>query len=96
MVFDVVIDLRPDSKSLNKVVSVILGENSVYKGLIIPAGCAHGYLTLEPNSDFIYFMDKAYMPALSRGIRWNDPKYSIPWPLEPRLISDQDLNWPLL
>jgi len=95
MVFDVVIDLRPYSKTFNGVVTTTLGEKSDYKGLLIPAGCAHGYITLEPNSDFVYFMDKAYSPELSRGIRWNDPKYSIEWPLEPLLISDQDLNWPL-
>lgn len=95
MVFDVVVDLRPNSETFNKVVTVELGQKSVFTGLVIPPGCAHGYITLEPNSDFIYFMDKCYSLELTRGIRWNDPLYSIIWPMEPILISEQDSNWPL-
>lgn len=95
MVFDVVIDLRPYSETFNKVFSVTLGGKSAFKGLVIPAGCAHGYITLEPNSDFIYFMDKSYSPELTSGVRWNDPQFSINWPTVPILISDQDSNWPL-
>ena len=95
IVFDVVIDLRPYSETFNKVFSLTLGEESAFKGLVIPAGCAHGYITLEPNSDFIYFMDKSYSPELTRGVRWNDPQFSINWPTEPIIISDQDSNWPL-
>lgn len=94
-IFDVVIDIRPESRSKGKMVQVNLGENSELSGLIIPPGCAHGYLTLTPNSDLIYFMDEAYLPDLSLGIRWDDPRYSIEWPLEPLLISAQDSTWPL-
>ena len=94
-VFDVIVDLRPHTVTFNKVFSVYLGENSAFGGLVIPAGCAHGYITLEPNSELIYFMNNLYSPELTRGIRWNDPRYSINWPIDPILISDQDSNWPL-
>jgi dTDP-4-dehydrorhamnose 3,5-epimerase len=62
--------------------------------LFVPAGCAHGYLTLEPNSTLIYFMDKAYSPENSKGIRWNDSSLLINWPYKPTLVSQQDLQWP--
>ena len=93
-VFDLILDLRKDSSTYKKLIEIEIGPKCVYQGLFVPAGCAHGYLTLEPNSTLIYFMDKAYSPENSQGIRWNDPKLLINWPCEPTLVSQQDLQWP--
>ena len=93
-VFDLILDLRKDSSTYKKLIEIEIGPECVYQGLFVPAGCAHGYLTLEPNSTLIYFMDKAYSPENSQGIRWNDPKLLINLPCEPTLVSQQDLQWP--
>lgn len=95
-VFDVVVDLRKDSSTYGRHLDIELGPLEPYIGLLIPAGCAHGYLTLEPNSTLIYFMDKIYSVDHSDGLLWSDPKLSIKWPFKPVLISDRDTEWPLL
>jgi dTDP-4-dehydrorhamnose 3,5-epimerase len=93
-VFDVILDLRKDSITYKKHIGIEIGFGCAYQGLFVPAGCAHGYLTLELNSTLIYFMDKAYSPENSKGVRWNDPKLLINWPRKPTLVSQQDLQWP--
>ena len=93
-VFDLILDLRKDSSTYKKHIEIEIGPECEYQGLFIPAGCAHGYLTLEPNSTLIYFMDKAYSPENSKGIRWNDSRLLINWPCQPTLVSQQDLQWP--
>ena len=95
-VFDLILDLRKDSVTYKKHIGIEIGFGCTYQGLFVPAGCAHGYLTLEPNSTLIYFMDKAYSPENSKGVRWNDPKLLMTWPYKPTLISQQDLQWPEL
>lgn len=95
-IFDVILDLRKDSVTYNKHIGIEIGIGCAYQGIFVPAGCAHGYLTLELNSTLIYFMDKEYSPQNSRGVRWNDPKLLINWPGKPNLVSQQDLKWPLL
>ena len=95
-VFDLILDLRKDSSTYKKHIEIEIGPECEYQGLFIPAGCAHGYLTLEPNSTLIYFMDRVYSPENSQGIRWNDSKLSINWPRKPTLVSQQDLQWPEL
>jgi len=95
-VFDVVVDLRKDSSTYGRHLEIELGPLEPYIGLFIPAGCAHGYLTLESNSTLIYFMDKKYSVEYSGGLLWSDPKLSIKWPCKPVLISDRDSEWPLL
>ena len=94
--FDLILDLRKDSSTYKKHIEIEIGPECEYQGLFIPAGCAHGYLTLEPNSTLIYFMDKVYSPDNSQGIRWNDSKLSINLPRKPNLVSQQDLQWPEL
>ena len=95
-VFDVIVDLRIDSHTYGEHLEVTIGPYEEYLGLFVPAGCAHGYLTIEPNSSLLYFMDKEYSSAHSQGLPWNDPKLSINWPSTPALISERDSNWPPL
>jgi dTDP-4-dehydrorhamnose 3,5-epimerase len=95
-VFDVIVDLRKESQTYGKHLEIYIGPFEQYLGLFVPDGCAHGYLTLEPNSTLLYFMDNKYSPEHSRGLIWNDPKLSITWPRQPILISERDLMWPQL
>lgn len=94
-VFDVVLDIRKESDTYRKYVALEIGPKCRFQGLLVPAGCAHGYLTLEPDTSLIYFMDSAYSPDSSHGIRWDDPNWMISWPIKPSLVSQQDLNWPV-
>jgi dTDP-4-dehydrorhamnose 3,5-epimerase len=92
-VFDVILDLRKDSATQGNHLAYEIGPTSQFLGLFIPAGCAHGYLTLETNSTLIYFMDREFSPMHSHGVLWNDPRLSILWPSDPILISEQDKGW---
>ena len=92
-VYDVVLDLRPPSKTFKKWIAVTLTEgtgNSVY----VPDGCAHGFLTLADGADVFYQMSEFYKPEASRGVRWNDPAFGIHWPAEVKVISDRDRTYP--
>jgi dTDP-4-dehydrorhamnose 3,5-epimerase len=62
--------------------------------LFIPAGFAHGFLTLTDDAALDYMMDVPFAPGFGRGLRWNDPRFGIPWPAEPAVISDRDATWP--
>ncbi len=92
-VFDVIVDLREESKSFRKHLEVSLGPNENFLGVLIPIGCAHGYITLEENTSLLYFMDKEFCPESARGLFWNDPLLGINWPTEPDLISERDSKW---
>jgi dTDP-4-dehydrorhamnose 3,5-epimerase len=94
--FDVLVDLRKNSPTYKMHIELEIGPECAYQGIFIPSGCAHGYLTLEPNTNFIYFMDQVYSHAHTKGILWNDSKLAINWPKNPALISKQDLQWPEL
>lgn len=91
-IFDVIIDLRPKSKTFKKWFSVELSGHN-HKMLYIPRGFAHGFITLEDDSEIHYEMDQAYNPGSSRGIRWDDKAFKIRWPMEPKVISTKDLSW---
>lgn len=92
-IFDVIIDLRPDSPTLGQHFAVVLtSENG--KQIYIPRGFAHGFLTLEDNTEVFYQMSEAYAPQAGRGVRWNDPAFSISWPSEVLVISERDRNYP--
>ncbi|MGO7634285.1 dTDP-4-dehydrorhamnose 3,5-epimerase [Rhizobium leguminosarum] len=88
-VFDVALDLRPDSPSYLKWASVELDAIS-HNAFYIPAGCAHGFLTLEDDCELFYQMSETYVPDLARGVRWDDPAFSIAWPFTPSIISERD------
>ncbi len=92
-VFDVIVDLREESDTFREHLEVILGPDENFIGVLIPIGCAHGYLTLEENTSLIYFMDKEYFPESAQGLLWNDPLLSIRWPNHPKLISERDSKW---
>jgi dTDP-4-dehydrorhamnose 3,5-epimerase len=92
-VFDVAVDLRRDSPTYLKWAGVELSyENQ--KQFYIPVGCAHGYLTLEDQSDVAYCIAGRYAPTAAGGVRWNDPAFGIVWPSSPSVIIDRDANYP--
>ncbi len=93
-ILDVAIDLRPASPTYLRHAQVRLDAERA-DALFIPEGFAHGFLTLEPETDVLYQMGRAYVPGHAEGYRWDDPAFAIPWPEVPRVISDADRNWPL-
>ena len=88
-VFDVAVDLRPDSPGFCRWVGVELSAGD-RNALYIPAGFAHGFLTLEDDSEVFYQMGESYVPGLARGVRWNDPAFAIAWPAQPDRLSERD------
>jgi dTDP-4-dehydrorhamnose 3,5-epimerase len=92
-IFDVIIDIRPDSATYRQWISVELTHEN-RKMIYIPQSFAHGFLTLMDNTEVFYQMSGFYAPGYSRGIRWNDPALGIAWPGEVSVISDQDLTYP--
>lgn len=88
-VFDVALDLRPESASYLKWASVEL-DSAIQNAFYIPAGCAHGFLTLEDDCELFYQMSEVYVAELARGVRWDDPQFAIAWPFAPKIISDRD------
>lgn len=93
--FDVALDLRPDSPTYGKWYSVELSAQNG-RMLYVPEMCAHGYQTLEDDTEMHYMTSAFYTPAAARGIRFDDPAFGIEWPLPVASISEQDRNWPLL
>lgn len=92
-IFDVAVDLRPQSASFCKWVGVELSpENG--RALYLPPGMAHGFQTLTENCELYYLMGEVYDPSLVRGVRWDDPVFAIKWPLKPTIISDRDKSFP--
>lgn len=95
-VFDVALDLRPESPTYRQWTAAELSSENG-RALYIPEGCAHGFQTLEDNTEISYLISTAYHPASSRGCRWDDPSLGVQWPL-PHLaiLSDKDRQTPLL
>jgi dTDP-4-dehydrorhamnose 3,5-epimerase len=92
-IFDVIVDLRPESNSFGKWLGVTLtSENR--KMLFVPKGCAHGFLSLEDDAEVIYFASERYQPGQERGLRFDDPGLAIDWPVPPAVVSDKDRSWP--
>ena len=86
---DVVIDLRDGSATFgHSFATELSAENR--RMLYVPKGFAHGFLTLEPDTEALYFVDEFYAPERERVIRWNDPLFGIEWPSEPVVLSDKD------
>jgi len=92
-IFDVVIDLRQDSPTFHQCVGLELADHR-RDAHYIPAGYAHGFLTLDDNCEVLYMMSASYVPELACGVRWNDPAFAIAWPFEPTVISQRDATWP--
>ena len=90
--YDVVLDLRPDSPSyLQWHGEVLSAENR--RGLYIPKGCAHGFLTLQEATEVFYMISSPYVPSAGSGVRWNDPAFGIDWPGEVTVINDRDATY---
>ena len=93
-VFDVAVDLRADSPTFRQWVGFELTAGN-RRMMCIPPGCAHGYQTLEDETEVFYFVSAPYSPPHQRGVRWNDPAFGIVWPLgPPASIHDRDANYP--
>src|SRR2546428_7720782 len=94
-IFDVVLDLRPESPSYGKWYGAELSaENG--RMLYVPEHCAHGYQTLEEYTEIYYLTSGFYTPSSVRGLRFDDPAFNIQWPLVATAVSEQDLKWPLV
>jgi len=91
-IYDVIVDLRKNSKTFQQWFSIELTETNGIS-LYIPEGFAHGFLTLESESEVLYQMDRSYEPSAARGIRWDDPALSIHWPIEVECMSDRDAEY---
>jgi dTDP-4-dehydrorhamnose 3,5-epimerase len=92
-IFDVAVDLRPDSPTFRQWVGVELSaENG--RALLIGAGMAHGFLTLEADTDVLYQIDRMFEPGHGRGARWDDPAFDVAWPEKPLVISARDAEYP--
>jgi dTDP-4-dehydrorhamnose 3,5-epimerase len=94
-IYDVVIDLRPDSPTRHRWIGFELTPQNM-RQVYIPAGFAHGFQTLADNAEVSYLISQFYTPHASTGVRYNDPALSINWPLMPTTISTKDRAWPLL
>lgn len=91
--FDVVLDLRPDSPSFARWFGAELSaENG--RMLYVPRGCAHGFLTLQDDTEALYLVSDAYAPQQERGLRFDDPRFAIEWPALPEDVSEKDRAWP--
>lgn len=92
-IFDVVIDLRPHSPMFLRHLTMILTARN-RRMLYVPAGCAHGFQTLEDNTFVSYQMSEFYCPECSRGVRWNDPVFGVSWPEDERTMIERDRDYP--
>lgn len=90
-IYDVILDIRKDSNSFGQYCAVELSE---YKNeiLYVPKGFAHGFITLEDNSDILYQMSEFYIKDAESGIRYDDPYFNIHWPEQVKYISERDSN----
>jgi len=94
-VWDVAVDLRPDSSTRGQWQAVVLSPRAA-NALLIPEGCAHGFQVLEPGSELLYLHSGAWVPEAETGVRFDDPQLNISWPLPPLGLSERDLALPLL
>jgi dTDP-4-dehydrorhamnose 3,5-epimerase len=95
-IHDVALDLRPDSSTYLQWYAAELSEDNGL-GLFVPVGCAHGFQTLRDSSEVSYQISVPYEPSAARGVRWNDPAFSITWPDPPpagRTMSPRDATYP--
>lgn len=92
-IYDVIVDLRPQSRTFKQWTAIVLTaekRNMAY----VPENCAHGFLTLEDDTEVFYLMSEFYDAASARGVRWDDPAFGIAWPAEVEVISERDNTYP--
>lgn len=93
-IYDVIIDIRPDSKTYKQWIGVELTATS-FRMLYVPDGFAHGFITLEDNSSVHYMVTEYYTPGAETGIKFDDPTFNISWPISPLVVSDKDRAHPM-
>ncbi|MBD2040339.1 dTDP-4-dehydrorhamnose 3,5-epimerase [Microcoleus sp. FACHB-672] len=91
-IYDVIVDLRPNSSTFKQWLGIELISDN-YQMLYIPEGFAHGFQTLEDNTEVFYQMSEFYHPECARGIKWNDPRLRIEWPADDKIISTKDCQY---
>jgi dTDP-4-dehydrorhamnose 3,5-epimerase len=94
-IWDVAVDLREESPTYRRWHAVALDEDNGL-AFFVPAGCAHGFVTLTDASEVLYVMSTPYVPQAARGVRWDDPAFGIEWPAPPasgRTMSERDRTW---
>ena len=94
-VYEVILDIRKESKTFLEWEGIELSESN-YRILFVPKGFALGFQTLKDETEIFYQMTQKYMPEYAMGIRWDDPKLNIKWPLKPTVVSQKDKSWKLL
>ncbi|MGE3246661.1 MAG: dTDP-4-dehydrorhamnose 3,5-epimerase family protein [Beijerinckiaceae bacterium] len=92
-IWDVVADIRKDSPTYKKWIAREIDAKKA-NAIFIPEGYAHGFITLDPDTDVLYQMGRMYEPGHARGFRFDDPLFGIEWPHAPEMIGDADWNWP--
>lgn len=92
-IFDVVVDLRPESSTHKRWYGVELTEQN-HMAIYLSPGIAHGYITLCDATEVLYMMVEPYKPGASSGVNWQDPAFGIDWPILPVCISAKDANYP--
>lgn len=91
--WDVMVDLRSESSTFGKWHATELSAASG-QAVLVPAGCGHGFLTLEPNTTIAYLIDGRYVPEAGRVLRWDDEKVGIAWPCHNPILSEKDADAP--
>ena len=94
-VFDVIVDMRPDSPTFLEHFGIELSDDN-RRALYVPPVCGHGYQALTDGAEVIYHVSEPYAPDRERGLRYDDPVLAIRWPLPVSVISDKDRSWPLI
>lgn len=92
---DVIVDLRPESPTFRQWIKVELSANNRLM-LYVPESFAHGFQTLEDDTEVAYQISEYYHPESARGVRWDDPVFGIDWPLEISVISERDRSHPFI
>lgn len=92
-IYDVIIDLRRTSATFKQHVAAILTADN-HQMMYLPAGFAHGFQSLEDNTEIFYQMSESYFPECARGVRWNDPTFGIPWPIPSPILLARDNEYP--
>lgn len=92
-VWDAIIDIRPDSPTFGRSFGAELSADN-RRMMYVPRGFAHGILTLTDDTELLYLVSDLYAPREERGVRWDDRRFAVEWPLEPTEISAKDAAWP--
>ncbi len=91
--YDVILDLRQDSPTFGQWYGAELSAEN-RRMMYVPRGFGHGFITLEDDTEAFYLVSNFYAPEKERGVRWNDPRFNIEWPIEPVVVSEKDSNHP--